>query len=91
MDLDKATGRVLRYGVYISIIVMLLGLVVSSFDVSVGSVILNIGVSILVLTPFFSILASSMALFLERDFKWLRVSLTVLIITIIGILVAFFT
>jgi uncharacterized membrane protein len=91
MDLDKATGRVLRYGVYVSIIVMLLGLVVSSFDVSVGSVILNIGVSILVLTPFFSILASSMALFLERDFKWLRVSLTVLIITIIGILVAFFT
>jgi uncharacterized membrane protein len=91
MDLDKATGRVLRYGVYVSIIVMLLGLVVSSFDVSVGSVILNIGVSILVLTPFFSILASSMALFLEKDFKWLRVSLTVLIITIIGILVAFFT
>jgi uncharacterized membrane protein len=91
MDLDKATGRVLRYGVYVSIIVMLLGLVVSSFDVSVGSVILNIGVSILVLTPFFSILASSMALFLEKDFRWLRVSLTVLIITIIGILVAFFT
>lgn len=91
MDLDKATGRVLRYGVYVSIIVMLLGLVVSSFNGSVGSTILNIGVSILVLTPFFSILASSMALFLERDFKWLRVSLTVLIITIIGILVAFFT
>ena len=90
MDLDKATGRVLRYGVYVSIVVMSIGLFISLFHNSVGSVFLYAGVAILVLTPFFSILVSSLALYSERDFKWLRISMTVLLITIVGILVAFF-
>lgn len=90
MDLDKATGRVLRYGVYVSIVVMSIGLFISLFSNSVGSVFLYAGVAILVLTPFFSIIASSLALYSERDFKWLRISMTVLLITIVGILVAFF-
>ena len=88
MDLDKATGRVLRYGVYVSIVVMSIGLFISLFCNSVGSVFLYAGVAILVLTPFFSIIASSLALY--SDFKWLRTSMTVLLITVVGILVALF-
>ena len=90
MDLNKVTGRVLRYGVYLAMAVMAIGAVVLQFDESLGNSVINVGVALLVLTPFFSIIASTVALYSERDFTWLRVGLAVLFITGVGILVAFF-
>lgn len=90
MDLDKSTGYVLRYGVYVAIAIMVLGLVVQQFA-EVGGTIINVGVGLLVLTPFFSIIMSAFALYTERDYKWLRVAMCVLLISIVGIVSAFFT
>ena len=89
MDLNKVTGRVLRYGVYLAMAVMAIGAVVLQFDESLGNSVINVGVALLVLTPFFSIIASAVALYSGRDFTWLRVALAVLFITGVGILVAF--
>ena len=84
------TGRVLRYGVYLAMAVMIIGVSMSQFDGAIGNSVINVGVALLILTPFFSIIASAIALYSERDFTWLRVALAVLIITGLGILVAFF-
>ena len=89
MNLDRSTGRVLRYGVFLAIAVMSIGVILQQFDVSVSDTIMTVGIGLLVLTPFFSIIASTIALYLEKDYKWMRVSLCVLLITAIGILVAF--
>lgn len=90
MDLNKVTGRVLRYGVYIAVSVIAIGVVISQFGGSVGGPIVNAGIALLVLTPFFSIVASTVALYTERDYRWMRVALCVLGITFVGIAVAFF-
>ena len=90
MDLDKCTGHVLRYGVYLAIAVMIVGVIALQFDESVGNTIITVGVSLLVLTPFFSIIVSAISLYTERDYRWMRVALCVLLITTVGIVVAFF-
>ena len=89
MDLDKFTGRALRYGVCLAIAVMSIGAIALQFDESVGNMIITVGVSLLVLTPFFSIIVSAISLYTERDYKWLRVALCVLLITAVGIVMAF--
>ena len=90
MDLDKATGRVLRYGVYLAIAILVLGAIVLQFAEGVGNTLLNIGVAFLVLTPFFSIVISAFSLYAEGDYRWMRIALVVLAITTAGIIVAFF-
>lgn len=90
MDLDKATGRVLRYGVYLAIAILVLGAIVLQFAEGVGNTLLNTGVAFLVLTPFFSIVISAFSLYTEGDYRWMRIALVVLAITIAGIIVAFF-
>lgn len=88
--LERATGITLRYGVYASIAILTVGLVLLPFDNDIGEAIITIGVTSLILTPFFSIISSTVALHMEGDVRWMRVSLMVLVITSIGILVAFF-
>lgn len=90
MELNKVTGRVLRFGVYLAMAVMTIGVIVLRFDESAGNLILYFGVALLILTPFFSIFASAIALYFERDFTWLRVAFAVLLITGMGIVTAFF-
>lgn len=90
MQLDKSTGLVLRYGAYASIAIIVVGLVIAMFADRVGNTILYVGIALLVLTPFFSIIVSALALYQAKDREWLRIALSVLAISLVGILVAFF-
>ena len=91
MELDRSTGLTLRYGVYLSMAIMVIGLVLMQIGADIGASILNAGIAVLVFTPFVSIMVSTLALYTERDWEWLRVALTVLAITACGIVVALLT
>lgn len=69
--------------------IIIVGIVTAVFAERVGNAILYVGTALLVLTPFFSIIVSALALYQAKDYKWLRVALSVLVISVIGILVAF--
>ena len=91
MELDRSTGLTLRYGVYLSMAIMVIGLVLMQIGADIGASILTAGIAVLVPTPFVSIMVSTLALYTERDWEWLRVALTVLAITACGIAVALLT
>jgi uncharacterized membrane protein len=90
MNLNKSTGLALRYGVYLAMTVMIFGVFILQLDEQIGNSIIYAGVALLILTPFFSIIVSTVAMYIERDFVWLPVALFVLLITTLGIIIAFF-
>jgi len=88
IELNPATGRVLRYGITTGIAVLLLGLLAGIFSADVSENILWAGVCIVIFVPFVSIIVSALALYSERDFYWLRYVILVIAIGIAGLAVA---
>lgn len=88
MDLDRSTGAVLKYGIALSIAILIAGGLIGAFDADLSVRILKAGTTILILIPFASILVSAAALLLEGDRHWFLVSLALICVTAAGMAVA---
>ena len=90
MDLDAVNGKVLKYGIAAAIGIIALGLVLHVSGIAAGHQIMVAGISLLILVPFFGIVASVLSLYTLKDSYWLKVALLLTFITAVGMLVAYF-
>ena len=89
MRLYENTAAALRYGIVAGIIVIAIGLMVSSFDTVYEDRILWFGILILLATPLFGIVVSLISLAAEKDWKWVSVASVLLAIIASGVVVAY--
>ena len=89
-DVNVSTGRALRYGVLIGLIVLAIGLITESFSHDTGMQILKAGMAAIIFTPMVSIVVSAVALYLEKDYRWFGWVSLLFAITMIGLAVSYF-
>ncbi len=88
IELNSSTGRVLRYGITVGVAVLLIGLVASAFSEDVSERIMWVGVGIVIFVPFVSVIVSSLALYCEKDWYWLKRVLLVVAISAVGLVIS---
>ncbi len=91
IELNSTTGRVLRYGIAMGIVVLLIGLIASAFDGDIAEKIMWVGVAVVIFVPFVSIIVSALALYVEKDFYWLKRVILVVVISFIGFCISLFS
>ena len=89
IELNVTTGRVLRYGITIGLVILLVGLIGSAMSADVSDSILRAGIAVVIFTPLISIFVSALALYLEKDMYWLSWVLLVIAISMVGLYVSF--
>ncbi len=89
IELNVTTGRVLRYGITIGLVILLVGLIASAMSADVSDSILKAGIAVVIFTPLISIFVSALALYLEKDMYWLSWVLLVIAISMVGLYVSF--
>ena len=89
IELNVTTGRVLRYGITIGLVILLVGLIASAMSADVSDSILKAGIAVVIFTPLISIFVSALALYLETDMYWLSWVLLVIAISMVGLYVSF--
>ena len=94
---QEAIAAVLRYGSLAATVVMALGLALMLFRGTAGSLpayhrirlddaaVTECGILLLLLTPIFRIIVAAVAFALERDFKYVAISLGVLAVVLVSI------
>lgn len=88
MNLYDSTASALRYGVTLGIVIMALGVVMDGFDISYSDDVLWFGTLVLILSPLFGVIVSTICLALEKDWKWVSVASVLLAVTIAGMIVS---
>ncbi|MBP5394828.1 MAG: hypothetical protein J6Y18_02845 [Candidatus Methanomethylophilaceae archaeon] len=89
IELNVTTGRVLRYGITVGLVILLIGMVASAMSADVSDSILKAGIAVVIFTPLVSIFVSALALYLEKDMHWLGWVLLVIAISMVGLYVSF--
>lgn len=89
IELNVTTGKVLRYGITVGLIILLIGLVASAMSADVSDSILKAGIAVVIFTPLISIFVSALALYLEKDMYWLAWVMMVIAISMVGLYVSF--
>ena len=87
MSLNEETSSVLKYGTLLGLSIIIVGLLLSSFDFS--DKILAVGVLVLIFTPFAGVLTSTKCLVQEKDRFWVRIALLLLTVLVIGMIVSY--
>jgi uncharacterized membrane protein len=86
MNLYGATARTLRYGILVSMAIIVLGLAADWSGH--GDAVLWSGVLAIIMTPLFGVAASMISLVLEKDRYWTGVAAVLLTVIAAGIAVA---
>lgn len=83
MKTEIATSKVLRYSMIVSITIIVIGIILNALNID--SVTLYVGVLLLVLTPIFSVITTTVFLAKEKDWKWFRMAVLLIVISAAGI------
>lgn len=85
MSVEESTSKTLRFSVYISIAVIILGL--AAYFLNMGQNILWFGILLLIVSPLIGVIVTTIGLIREKDMKWVKVAIILIVIAIIGMLV----
>lgn len=89
-DVNVSTGRTLRYGVILGLAILVAGLLISAVSQDLSTDIMTVGIAVIIFTPMVSIVVSAVMLYLEKDYRWFGWASVVLVITLVGLAVAYF-
>ena len=89
-DVNVSTGRTLRYGVILGLAILVAGLLISAVSQDLSTDIMTVGIAVIIFTPMVSIVVSAVMLYLEKDYRWFGWVSVVLVITLVGLAVAYF-
>ena len=89
-DVNVSTGRTLRYGVILGLAILVVGLLISAVSQDLSTDIMTVGIAVIIFTPMVSIVVSAVMLYLEKDYRWFGWASVVLVITLVGLAVAYF-
>ena len=86
---DRVVGLTLSIGAYVSIVVILAGLLLAGLHSSSGAIIAKLGILLLICTPVVRVLVAGLVFLREHDRRYALVSLGVLFIMVMTSLAAF--
>lgn len=85
MNAEQNTAFALKLSVWLSVTVIIIGLISHLF---LGDdTVLEIGIYLLILSPFIGVIITAISLFIEKDTKWIAVALVLIAISAIGIII----
>ncbi len=85
MNTERNTALTLKYSVYISMLVVAIGLILYLADM--GEDVLWAGLLLVIISPLIGVIVTTLSLYFEKDFKWMYVALILIAISVIGILI----
>jgi len=91
MNLYDSTAIVLRYGIIVSIAIIAVSLVMGLAEMEYYEEVRWFGILALILTPLLGIIISLVSLMAEKDWKWVAVTLVLIVVVSVGMIIAIFS
>ena len=84
MNTEHNTSLTLKYSVFVSVFIVIVGLILYMADM--GDKILWAGLLMVIVSPLLGVIVTTISLWMEKDLKWMYVALLLIAISVIGIL-----
>ena len=84
MSVEHNTSVTLRYSVFTSMLVVIVGLIAYMLDMGDG--ILWAGILMVIISPLIGVAVTTVSLYIEKDLKWVAVALVLITMSMIGML-----
>ena len=84
MNTEHNTSVTLRYSVYVSVLVVIAGLILYMADM--GDEVLWAGLLMVIISPLIGVVVTTISLWMEKDLKWMYIALLLIAISVIGML-----
>lgn len=88
MNLLENIARTLRLSVVLSVVLVLIGLAAGHAGSPYGDDITWLAILVIILSPFAGIVAATASLALEKDYRWGAVGLVLIMISLVGMTIA---
>ena len=89
MNLENDTSFILRYGSMIGVIIVLAGLLIHLADMPHDLTVMTAGILTIIFTPFAGMIVSFVTLSANKERRYAMAALALIIITMLGMLIAF--
>lgn len=83
MNTEHNTSLTLKYSVFVSVFVVIVGLILYMADM--GDRVLWAGLLMVIISPLIGVAVTTISLWMEKDMKWMYVALLLIAISVIGI------
>lgn len=84
MNTEHNTSVTLKYSVFVSVFVVIIGLILYMADM--GDRVLWAGLLMVIVSPLLGVVVTTVSLWMEKDLKWMYIALLLIAISVIGIL-----
>ena len=84
MNTEHNTSLTLKYSVFVSVFVVIVGLILYMADM--GDRVLWAGLLMVIVSPLLGVVVTTVSLWMEKDLKWMYIALLLIAISVIGIL-----
>ena len=84
MNTEHNTSVTLKYSVFVSVFVVIIGLILYMADM--GDRVLWAGLLMVIVSPLLGVVVTTVSLWMEKDLKWMYIALLLIVISVIGIL-----
>ena len=84
MNTEHNTSLTLKYSVFVSVFIVIVGLILYMADM--GDKVLWAGLLMVIVSPLLGVIVTTISLWMEKDLKWMYVALLLIAISVIGIL-----
>lgn len=88
MNILENIARTLKLSVVMSVMLVFIGLAAGYTGYPLGDDVIWLAVLVIILSPFAGVIAATVSLALEKDRRWAVVGLTLIIVSIIGMTIA---
>ena len=89
MNIENSTAFVLRYGSITGIAIVVTGILANLISLDIYEEIIALGIAVIIFTHFAGLLVSFTALSVNREKKYAAAALTLIMVTVIGMIVTF--
>ena len=84
MNTEHNTSLTLKYSVFVSVFIVIVGLILYMADM--GDRVLWAGLLMVIVSPLLGVVVTTISLWMEKDLKWMYIALLLITISVIGIL-----
>ena len=84
MNTEHNTSLTLKYSVFVSVFIVIVGLILYMADM--GDRVLWAGLLMVIVSPLLGVVVTTISLWMEKDLKWMYIALLLIAISVIGIL-----